>query len=157
VMAALVLAAMQEGGHANYGHERLYSSQYVCVMRRDHPLTKGPLTLEAYCQARHLLVSFSGRPFGFVDEALAQLGRKRRVVLTVNQFFTAGQVVMRSDLLTVLPRHFLASSGVGRHLVQRPLPMPMPEVHVDMLWHRRQDSRSEHGWLRDEIIQAARR
>ena len=67
------------------------------------------------------------------------------------------QVVMRSDLLTVLPRHFLASSGVGRHLVQRPLPMPMPEVHVDMLWHRRQDSRSEHGWLRDEIIQAARR
>jgi hypothetical protein len=38
-------------------------------------------------------VSFSGRPFGFMDEALASLGKKRRVVLTVNQFFTAGRVV----------------------------------------------------------------
>jgi DNA-binding transcriptional LysR family regulator len=157
VMAALVLAAMQEGEHENYGHERLYSSHYVCVMRRDHPLAKARLSLDAFCEARHLLVSFSGRPYGFVDEALAELGRKRRVVLTVNQFFTAGQVVMRSDLLTVLPRHFLASSGIGLRLAQRPLPMSMPEVHVDMVWHRRQDARSEHVWLRSQIMQAARR
>jgi hypothetical protein len=32
------------------------------------------LTLKRFCSARHLLVSFSGRPFGFVDEALAALG-----------------------------------------------------------------------------------
>ena len=54
---------------------------------------RGPLTLDRFCDAHHLLVSFSGRPFGFIDEALASLGRKRRIVLTVNQFFTAGRVV----------------------------------------------------------------
>jgi DNA-binding transcriptional LysR family regulator len=157
VMAALVLAAMQEGEPENFGHERLYSSHYVCVMRRDHPLSKNRLSLDDYCAARHLLVSFSGRPYGFVDEALAEFGRSRRVVLTVNQFFTAGQVVMRSDLLTVLPRHFLAASGFGTRLAQRPLPMSMPEVHVDMVWHRRQDARPEHVWLRDQLLQVARR
>jgi hypothetical protein len=52
-------------------------------------------------------VSFSGRAFGFIDEALAALGHQRRIVLTVNQFFTASEVVAHSDLLTVLPRHFL--------------------------------------------------
>ena len=41
-------------------------------------------------------MSFSGRPYGFIDEALASLGRQRRVVLTVNQFFTAGRVVARA-------------------------------------------------------------
>jgi len=30
-------------------------------------------------------------------------------------------------------------------------------VHVDMIWHRRQDARSEHVWLRSQIMQSARR
>jgi DNA-binding transcriptional LysR family regulator len=50
---------------------RLYDGEYVCVMRRGHPLAHGPLALDQYCAARHLLVSFSGKPFGFIDEALA--------------------------------------------------------------------------------------
>ena len=67
-----------------------------------------PLTLDSFCAARHLLVSFSGRPYGFIDQTLGALGRERRIVVTVNQFFTAGRVVANSDLLTVLPRHFVA-------------------------------------------------
>ncbi len=55
-------------------------------MRHDRPLAALPLTLDAYCEAHHLLVSFSGRPFGFIDEALATINRTRRIVLTVNQF-----------------------------------------------------------------------
>ena len=96
---------------AAFEHERLYDGHYVCVMRKGHRLAKGALTLDRYCEARHMLVSFSGRPYGFIDEALASLGRQRRVVLTVNQFFTAGLVVENSDLLTVLPRHFIRSTG----------------------------------------------
>jgi len=34
-------------------------------MRRVQPLASGPLSLNRYCDAWHLLVSFSGRPFGF--------------------------------------------------------------------------------------------
>jgi len=156
-MAAIALAAMQEGTPENFGHARLYGGDYVCVMRRGHPLAEAELTLDAYCGARHLLVSFSGRPHGFVDEALAELGRSRKVVLTVNQFFTAGQVVARTDLLTVLPRRFVASTGIADRLEYRPLPMPLPEVNVDMLWHRRQESRAAHAWLRAQVIDAARR
>lgn len=84
---------------------RLYDGQYVCVMRADHPLAAVPMTLDLYCAARHLLVSFSGKPFGFIDGALAALGRERRIVLTVNQFFTAGRVVATTDLLTAETRN----------------------------------------------------
>ena len=60
----------------------------------------------------HLRVSFSGRaPRASIDRALADIGRQRRIVLTVNQFFTAGRVVAQSDLLTVLPLSFLAATG----------------------------------------------
>ena len=135
---------------------RLYDSQYVCVMRADHPLAAVPMTLDLYCAARHLLVSFSGKPFGFIDGALAALGRERRIVLTVNQFFTAGRVVATTDLLTVLPRHFVGVASVRDELVWRPLPMTLPPVHVDALWHRRRNHDPAHRWLREAIARAAR-
>ena len=144
-------ARAQVGKGVAFAHLRLYDGHYVCVMRQGHPLASGPLTLTRFCNARHLLVSFSGRPFGFIDEALASLGRKRRVVLTVNQFFTAGRVVANSDLLTVLPRHFVGVTGIADQFVLRELPFAVPTVHVDALWHHRFEGDPAHMWLRQHL------
>ncbi|MDO8249459.1 MAG: LysR family transcriptional regulator [Rhodoferax sp.] len=149
-------ARAQAGEAVAFAHQRLYSGEYVCVMRREHPLASEPLTLDRYCAARHMLVSFSGRPFGFVDEALALLGRERRIVLTVNQFFTAGKVVAHSNLLTVLPRHFVNVTGFADQLVLRELPYPVPTVQVDALWHHRVHRVSAHEWLRETIYAVAK-
>jgi DNA-binding transcriptional LysR family regulator len=148
-------ARAQAGEAVAFSHQRLYDGEYVCVMRHDHPLAKGPLTLNRYCAARHLLVSFSGRPYGFIDEALALHRRKRRIVLTVNQFFTAGKVVAHSNLLTVLPRHFVNVTGIADQLVLRELPFAVPTVHVDALWHHRLHGVSAHEWLRTTIASVA--
>ena len=102
-----------------------------------------------------MLVSFSGRPFGFIDESLAALNRKRHVVLTVNQFFTAGRVVANSNLLTVLPRHFVGVTGIAGQLVLRPLPFDAAPVHVDAVWHRRMQQASAHLWLRQAVMRCA--
>ncbi len=150
-------ARTQAGESVSFAHQRLFSGEYVCVMRRDHPLAKGPLTLNRFCAARHLLVSFSGRPFGFVDEALLLLGRERHIVLTVNQFFTAGKVVAHSDLLSVLPRHFVNVTGIQDDLVLRELPFSMPRVHVDAMWHHRLHRASAHQWLRGTLTALAER
>ncbi|MCB4362928.1 LysR family transcriptional regulator [Hydrogenophaga taeniospiralis] len=154
VLAELGALHLQENS-PRFLHQRLYDGEYVVVMRRDHPLSQGPLSLDDYCQARHLLVSFSGRPFGFVDEALAGLSRQRRVVLTVNQFFTAGRVVATTDLLTVLPRHFVGATGMEHELALRELPLPVPAVHVDALWHRQASHSSAHRWLRQTVERAS--
>jgi DNA-binding transcriptional LysR family regulator len=154
-VVADLTARAQVGKAVAFATQRLYDGEYVCVMRADHPLASGPLTLNRFCAARHLLVSFSGRPFGFIDEALATLGRERRVVLTVNQFFTAGRVVANSNLLTVLPRHFVGVTGIADALVLRKLPFAIPAVHVDALWHGRREQDSAHRWLRNTIRRSA--
>jgi DNA-binding transcriptional LysR family regulator len=154
-MVADLTARAQVGKSVAFTHQRLYDGQYVCVMRSGHPLATGPFTLNRFCAARHLLVSFSGRPYGFIDESLAQLKRDRRVVLTVNQFFTAGRVVANSNLLTVLPRHFVSVTGIADELVQRELPFAVPAVHVDAVWHRRMEHSSAHAWLRHAIGRSA--
>jgi DNA-binding transcriptional LysR family regulator len=145
-------ARTQIGEATAFEHQRLYDGEYVCVMRKDHPLAQRDITLEDFCSARHLLVSFSGRPYGFIDEALTAIGKQRRVVMTVNQFFTAGRVVVNSDLLTVLPRHFVPTTGISNEFYLCNLPFKVPTLHVDALWHRRKHAQSDHVWLRDVLI-----
>ena len=154
VLAELSASHLQEHS-PRFLNQRLYDGEYVVVMRRGHPLAGRPIDLDTYCAARHLLVSFSGRPFGFVDEALAALSRQRRVVLTVNQFFTAGRVVATTDLLTVLPRHFVGATGMEHELALSELPLPVPAVHVDTLWHRQSSHNSAHSWLRGAVVRAS--
>jgi len=150
-----VAALLAQGEGALLRRQRLNEGEYTCVMRRGHPLAKQPLTLDAYCAAHHLLVSLSGRDHGLADQVLAGLNRKRRVVLTVNQYFTAGRVVANSNLLTVLPAYFIESTGYRDQLLSRPLPFALPSLHLEMLWHIRNDRSSANQWLRARLVDAA--
>lgn len=150
-----IAAIDADGAQAALRHLRLHETRYVCVMRRGHPLADTPLTVDAYCDAQHLLVSFSGKPHGLVDQALAALGRQRRILLTVNQFSTAGQVVTQSDLLTVLPMSFIVATGTQDQVLTRPLPFELAPVSVQMLWPVRQDADPAQRWLRDLVMRAA--
>jgi DNA-binding transcriptional LysR family regulator len=154
VLAGLT-ARGQQGVAVPFEAQRLYVGHYVCVMRHDHPLARQPLTLDDYCAARHLLVSFSGRAYGFIDQTLSALGRQRHIAVTVNQFFTAGRVVARSSLLTALPRHFVSLTGIEEQLAVQDLPFEQPLVHVDAIWHRRAQQGNAHEWLRQTLVRAA--
>jgi len=150
------LAGSQAASVSPIRHEQLYSGHYVSVMRKEHPLANTELTVDNYCAAKHLLVSFSGRAHGLIDEVLARMGRERRIVLTVNQFFTAGRIVATSDLLTVLPRHLVASTGNTGALITKKLPFDLPSVHIDMLWHERDTRNPAHKWLRSYLSATTR-
>lgn len=143
----VVAALVAQGRLAPLRYHRLAEGRYVCVMRSGHPLAGRPLTLDAFCAAEHVLVSLSGRAHGFVDQALAAHDRSRRIVLTVNQFFSAAHVVLASDLLTVLPDGFLPLTGLADRLVARELPVAPGAVFVDALWHVRHERSAAHRWL----------
>ena len=136
--------------------DALYDCDYVCAMRRDHPLAaQEPLTLDAYCAAAHARVSFAGRPHGFVDETLARLGRSRRVAMVINQYAAAVQVLRQTDLLAVLPRRFVEASGAADALHATALPFDMPRVEIGLLWHRRHERDAAQRWLRETIVRIA--
>ena len=151
-----VSAALAEDHDSVVQREPLYECGYVCVMRREHPLAApGALTLDAYCEAQHLRVAFAGQSRGFVDEALARLGRERHVMITVNNFFTAGSAVHQSDLLTVLPISFFPATGFASQLASCTLPFELPNIDVSMLGHRRHEHEPAQAWLRETVVQAA--
>ena len=134
---------------------RLLAGDYRCVMRRGHPLAAAELTLDAFCAARHVQVSFSGRGHGAVDQALSSIGRSRRLAMTVNQYLTAARMVSVTDMLTVLPSGTVPGTGLGDRLVERPLPLAAGGLIVDAWWHLRQEGVPRHRWLREQVRLAA--
>lgn len=146
---------MAEGERALLRRERLHQAPYVCTMRQGHALAEGELSLDRFCATPQLLVSLSGRPQGPVDEALATMGRTRRVMLTVNQYHTAARVLARSDLIAVLPSSPMAASGAYEHLLQRALPFEVAPLTVEMLWLARREVEPAHRWLRELVARVA--
>lgn len=97
-------------------------------------------------------MSLSGKLDAVIDDVLTSLNRERRILLTVNQFFTAARVVANSDLVTVLPRHLLAATGMTHALIVKEPPLQTPDEHVDMFWHERDARNPAHKCLRAHLI-----
>ena len=100
----------------------LYDEDFVVAMRKGHPFARDP-TEANFCAAKHLLVSSSADPQGFVDQALHKRGRKRRVALTVPSFMVALEHVAHSDLLAALPRQIVRRHAVRFGLTSVELPL----------------------------------
>jgi DNA-binding transcriptional LysR family regulator len=107
----------------------LYEEDFVIAMRARHPFAGTP-TLAQFCRQRHLVVSLTGDPYGFVDVALERLGRSRRVTLTVPSFAMALPLIAESDLVAALPRGFLAAHARRFGLVGREVPLHLPRFHM---------------------------
>jgi DNA-binding transcriptional LysR family regulator len=103
----------------------LFDETFVIGMRKGHAFAKKP-TLDGYCEARHLVVSMTGDPFGFVDKVLQEHGRSRRIAMTVSNFMLALALLTESDLLAALPRSLVArhAERFGLQSVEAPLPLP---------------------------------
>ncbi|HEX2011327.1 MAG TPA: LysR family transcriptional regulator [Roseateles sp.] len=152
----LPAALLAEGDASLFRSAAMYSTAYTCVMRRDHPLAAPQaLSLDAYCAALHLRVSFAGRARGFVDDALARIGRQREVAITVNSYFTAGLTVHQSGLLTVLPASFVPAMGFRDELVSCAPPFELPDIDIGHVWHARHELDPAQRWLRGVLVAAA--
>lgn len=110
---------------ARFGRRRAYDEDFVVAMRAGHPLAAGDLSLDAFCTARHLVVSQSGDPEGFVDRVLAGHGRARRVALTAPSFAFALLALAGTDLVAALPRRFARLHAAAAGVVFRDPPIPL--------------------------------
>lgn len=107
----------------------LYEEDFVIAMRAGHPFGQAP-TLHRYCQMQHLVVSLTGDAHGFVDEMLAKQGYERRVALTAPNFMFALAVIAETDLISALPRRFVAMHGARFGVVSVDAPLTMERSRV---------------------------
>lgn len=130
---------------------RLFDERYVCVMRAGHPDARGgALSLDRFCELDHALVSYSGGSFrGITDDALARLGRERRVTVSVTSFLVLPSILKSSDLIAVVPQRLVARS---KGLVTLEPPLEIPGFTKTVAWHERTHRASAHRWVRELLF-----
>lgn len=132
-------------------HRALFDETYVCVARRHHPLVHGRLDLKTFLTLDHVLVSPRGAGFwGPTDEALAALGHRRRVVLSVSSFLVVPEIVARSDLIALLPERIARSRGRSLQVLRPPI--AVEGFSESMIWHERTHQHPGHRWIRDTLV-----
>ncbi|WP_064841339.1 MULTISPECIES: LysR family transcriptional regulator [unclassified Rhizobium] len=126
--------------------QALFRDRFIGVVRAGHPLCQGELTATRYAAGRHIAVSRRGLDKGPIDEALDALGLERQIVTIVGGFSTALALARASDLIACVPeRH---TGALRREMHSFPLPVPIPEITLSLLWHPRMDADPGHRWLR---------
>jgi DNA-binding transcriptional LysR family regulator len=134
--------------------EDLFAERYVLVLRAGHPLLDGEPTPARLAGYPAVLVSPRGDPHGIGDAALAQLGLRRRVAVTVSHFLLAAFLLRDSDLTLIYPEWLARLVAPPLGLVMQPPPLDLPSFTSRMLWPRRHHRDPPSLWLRDAVRRA---
>lgn len=137
---------------------RIMSCGFKLITRHGHPGLRGAgiepgcvIPLDLYCDLGHALFSNVGDDTGIADDVLEQVGRKRKVVITLPFFYGIFSVVSESDLVALVPEQMAErlASALGLDVYEPPI--TVPPVELSMIWHRRASANPAHRWLRNQI------
>jgi DNA-binding transcriptional LysR family regulator len=139
--------------------QKLFQERIVAIGRRGHPAFRGNrrrLTLEDFLSYPHVAVRPSATSRTRVDEALARIGKRRRVSLNVPHFMVAPYLVSGTDMIACVAERVAKRFARGLDLVMAESPVGGEPYDACLLWHRRFDQDSGHQWLRQSIIVEAK-
>lgn len=154
----------------------LLRDRLVWVLRADHPMAQGPLTLERLASLPHLVRAVTDERTEAMDgmivehglerrvaqdgdgaliDALAGIGRRRQVRLTVPSTHAALAVVGETDLAALVPWRMASAWADHYRLKWMEPPYPGPETQLSMVWHLGHGGDPALKWLRDTIAVVA--
>jgi DNA-binding transcriptional LysR family regulator len=128
----------------------LFKDRYIGAVRTGHSLSQGEITPARYASGKHILASRQGLEKRPLDEALNLLGLEREIVTIVGGFSAALTIARATDLIATVPDRHTANLRDGMYCF--PLPFPMQEFTVSMLWHPRLHADPGHRWLRSMVL-----
>ncbi len=150
------LVDLEIGVQSNMGPEirlqRLFQDRFVGAVRKAHPLASLPeIGINEYVAWGHVVAAPDGSLHGFVDDALAESGMKRKVASVVPGFPTALSVALASDLIAMVPALYLINQQMTEQLHVFELPFKTRTITVSQMWHPRMEKDPGHRWLREKI------
>lgn len=130
---------------------KLFHETYICAARKNHPTAGPSMTLDQYCEAGHIIVSYEGGNLcGTTDRQLKTLGRSRRVALSVPSFLALPHILAETDLITMVPRRLLANRE-DLVLFEPPAPLVVPGFDKILAWHCRTGNDPRYQWVRKNL------
>ena len=145
----------------------LWSDDFSCVMRADHPLRKG-FNLDKYLQGNHVWVNKTGmgvatgvnpddiQKLGWVDIALDDLGYRRKIAVFTRHYISAIQLTRQQDLIATVATRSTHLVNHFKNLAILPAPFKIPNIELHMVWSPLLHHNIAHKWFRNLIRDVAK-
>ncbi|MFC7540433.1 LysR substrate-binding domain-containing protein [Siccirubricoccus deserti] len=118
---------------------------------------QAPLSLDDFLARQHVLaIPREGVLEGRTDQALARIGRRRRIVLSTPQYLALPHLLLAAPLVATLharPARFLAAAHEG--LATSPVPVEVPPIEEAVVWHEATDRDPAQRWFRNAVAAVA--
>lgn len=134
--------------------QTLFRDRFMGVVRKDHPLALRQISAEDYVSFGHVVVSRRNNTYGPVDDALAEVGLKRKIAAVVPGFSAALAIAQHSDLVALIPASFLIAGSDPLYAFE--LPVKTREITISQMWHPRSEVDPAHRWLRQLALSVCR-
>jgi DNA-binding transcriptional LysR family regulator len=167
-----VIASFDGGVPERFVEERLFREELAWIVRPDHPLAQGPVSLERLVATPHVHVAsrraalVDGRrgltvrstyeDAGAFESELAKRGLARNIGVTVPDTYAALAIASRSDMAALIPRRLaLLSAQSGKLKLIEP-PYESPTLDITVLYRRDRLAEPAMAWMRQLLLDVCR-
>ncbi|MFU0869019.1 LysR substrate-binding domain-containing protein [Kluyvera ascorbata] len=133
---------------AGFYQRRLFDQRYVCLMRKDHPLSNQSFDEAAFREAQHIKVMAQDSGHKRIFELFAKAGIADQGQLCVPHFMAIPYILSETDFIVTVTEKLALQTAQRFGLVIRPLPYDLPTIQINLFWHSHVHQDAANTWLR---------
>ncbi|NQY37811.1 MAG: LysR family transcriptional regulator [Alteromonadaceae bacterium] len=150
----------------SFHQKTIWRDSFSCLLNANDPVVS-QFNLNSYLLAKHVWVSKTGfgvgvgmdpkdvQKLGWVDEALARLGKKRNIKVFTRNYHVAMQLAFEDGLIATLPtKAAMIHKNDSNYTILRP-PFEIPDIELKMIWSPLLHHDASHIWFRQLVVEAA--
>ncbi len=152
----------------SFHQKAIWRDSFSCLLSANSELVS-KFNLNAYLDAKHVWVSKTGfgvgvgmdpkdvQKLGWVDEALARLGKKRDIKVFTRNYHVAMQLAYEDNLIATLPSKAAQLHKNDANFTIIKPPFDIPDIELKMIWSPLLHHDTSHIWFRQLVIAAAQK
>lgn len=145
----------------------IWRDTFSCLFSHSNPIAEN-FNLKNYLDSEHVWVNKTGmgagvgmepgssKTLGWVDEALTQIGVKRRIRVFTRHYQAAMRLAELPDLIVTIPTKAARLLQDNPSVIIKDPPFYIPEIELKMAWSPLVQHNPAHQWLRRLIADVAR-
>lgn len=150
----------------SFHQKTVWRDSFSCLINAGNPVVK-KFNLDSYLKAQHIWVSKTGfgvgvgmdpkdvQKLGWVDEALAKLGKQRSISVFTRNYHVAMHLAVGIDLIATLPSRAAKLYENDPTMAIMDPPFAIPSIELKMIWSPLLHQDASHIWFRRLIVETA--
>ncbi|GHE81213.1 LysR family transcriptional regulator [Thalassotalea profundi] len=151
----------------SFHQKTIWRDTFSCLLSTENEIVSD-FNLATYLASKHVWVSKTGfgvgvgmdpkdvQKLGWVDEALARIGKKRDIKVFTRNYHVAMQLAYEDALVATLPTKAALLHKNDANYTILPPPFEIPDIELKMIWSPLLHHDASHIWFRQLVIEAAK-